>query len=53
MNVKEILNASLTRTKSRLAELQRKVEKNEVRSEELAAIKAEVEELTKGSTNYH
>ena len=27
MNVKEILNASLTRTKSRLAELQGKVEK--------------------------
>ncbi|HHL0974751.1 TPA: phage major capsid protein, partial [Bacillus cereus] len=47
MNVKEILNASLTRTKSRLAELQGKVEKNEVRSEELAAIKTEVEELTK------
>ncbi|ERH98726.1 hypothetical protein BTCBT_005210 [Bacillus thuringiensis T01-328] len=47
MNLKEILNASLTRTKSRLAELQGKVEKNEVRSEELAAIKAEVEELTK------
>lgn len=47
MNVKEILNASLTRTKSRLAELQGKVEKNEVRSEELAAVKAEVEQLTK------
>lgn len=47
MNLKEILNASLTRTKSRLAELQGKVEKNEVRSEELAAIKAEVENLTK------
>ncbi|MED2771725.1 phage major capsid protein, partial [Bacillus thuringiensis] len=47
MNVKEILNASLTRTKSRLAELQGKVEKNEVRSEELAAVKAEVEALTK------
>jgi len=47
MNLKEILNASLTRTKSRLAELQGKVEKNEVRSEELAAIKAEVEGLTK------
>lgn len=27
MNLKEILNASLTRTKSRLAELQGKVEK--------------------------
>ncbi|HFK1721115.1 TPA: phage major capsid protein [Bacillus cereus] len=47
MNLKEILNASLTRTKSRLAELQGKVEKNEVRSEELAAVKAEVEALTK------
>ncbi|MHB0798272.1 phage major capsid protein [Bacillus thuringiensis] len=47
MNVKEILNASLTRTKSRLAELQGKVEKNEVRSEELAVVKAEVEALTK------
>ncbi|HDR3902877.1 TPA: phage major capsid protein [Bacillus cereus] len=47
MNVKEILNAFLTRTKSRLAELQGKVEKNEVRSEELAAVKAEVEALTK------
>lgn len=47
MNLKEILNASLTRTKSRLAELQGKVEKNEVRSEELAAVKAEVEQLTK------
>ncbi|TXR98734.1 phage major capsid protein [Bacillus sp. SH7-1] len=47
MNLKEILNASLKRTKSRLAELQGKVEKNEVRSEELAAIKAEVENLTK------
>ncbi|PFE33174.1 phage major capsid protein, partial [Bacillus cereus] len=31
----------------RLAELQGKVEKNEVRSEELAAVKAEVEALTK------
>lgn len=47
MNLKEILNASLTRAKSRLAELQGKVEKNEVRSEELATIKAEVEGLTK------
>ncbi|MED2429008.1 phage major capsid protein, partial [Bacillus thuringiensis] len=47
MNLKEILNASLARTKSRLAELQGKVEKNEVRSEELAAVKAEVEQLTK------
>ncbi|MGE1027294.1 phage major capsid protein [Bacillus sp. GMs2/2] len=47
MNLKEILNVSLTRTKSRLAELQEKVEKNEVRSEELAAVKAEVEALTK------
>ncbi|OOZ97591.1 phage major capsid protein [Bacillus cereus] len=47
MNLKEILNASLKRTKSRLAELKGKVEKNEVRSEELAAIKAEVENLTK------
>lgn len=47
MNLKEILNASLARTKSRLAELQGKVEKNEVRSEELAAVKAEVEALTK------
>ncbi|MED0902495.1 phage major capsid protein [Bacillus cereus] len=46
MKLKEILNASLTRTKSRLAELQGKVEKNEVRSEELAAVKTEVEELT-------
>ncbi|MEI3620452.1 phage major capsid protein, partial [Bacillus thuringiensis] len=46
MKVKEILNASLARTKSRLAELQSKVEKNEVRSEELTAVKAEVEQLT-------
>ncbi|OLR26275.1 phage major capsid protein [Bacillus cereus] len=46
MKVKGILNASLTRTKSRLAELQSKVEKNEVRSEELTAVKAEVEQLT-------
>ncbi|ANS51260.1 primosomal replication protein N [Bacillus thuringiensis] len=46
MKVKEILNASLARTKSRLAELQSKVEKNEVRSAELTAVKAEVEQLT-------
>ncbi|MEK4671853.1 MULTISPECIES: phage major capsid protein [Bacillus] len=46
MNLKEILNASQARNKARLAELQGKVEKNEVRSEELAAVKAEVEALT-------
>ncbi|MCQ6530588.1 phage major capsid protein [Bacillus mycoides] len=46
MHLKEILNASLTRTKSRLAELQGKVEKNEVRSEELTTVKVEVEQLT-------
>ncbi|KAB2396051.1 phage major capsid protein [Bacillus cereus] len=46
MNLKEILKASQTRNKARLAELQEKVEKNEVRSEELAAVKAEVEALT-------
>ncbi|MES5944842.1 MULTISPECIES: phage major capsid protein [Bacillus cereus group] len=47
MNLKEILKASQARNKARLAELQGKVEKNEVRSEELAAVKAEVEALTK------
>ncbi|MGF9991553.1 phage major capsid protein [Bacillus mycoides] len=47
MNLKEILKASQARNKARLEELQGKVEKNEVRSEELAAVKAEVEELTK------
>ncbi|PEA80768.1 phage major capsid protein [Bacillus pseudomycoides] len=46
MNLKEILKASQARNKSRLAELQGKVEKGEVRSEELAAVKAEVEALT-------
>ncbi|PED28168.1 phage major capsid protein [Bacillus thuringiensis] len=46
MNLKEILKASQARNKARLAELQGKVEKNEVRSEELAAVKAEVEVLT-------
>ncbi|TKA02519.1 phage major capsid protein [Bacillus thuringiensis] len=46
MNLKEILKASQTRNKARLAELQGKVEKGEVRSEELAAVKAEVEALT-------
>ncbi|MBG9617381.1 MULTISPECIES: phage major capsid protein [Bacillus] len=46
MNLKEILNASQARNKARLAELQGKVEKNEVRSEELAGVKAEVEALT-------
>ncbi|PHD94556.1 phage major capsid protein [Bacillus toyonensis] len=47
MNLKEILKASQARNKARLAELQGKVEKGEVRSEELAAVKAEVEVLTK------
>ena len=47
MNLKEILKASQARNKARLEELQGKVEKNEVRSEELAAGKAEVETLTK------
>lgn len=47
MNLKEILKASQARNKARLAELQGKVEKGEVRSEELAAVKAEVEALTK------
>ncbi|MED1559315.1 phage major capsid protein [Bacillus paramycoides] len=47
MKLKEILKASQARNKARLEELQGKVEKNEVRSEELAAVKAEVEELTK------
>ncbi|KXY18261.1 phage major capsid protein [Bacillus sp. FSL K6-0277] len=46
MNLKEILKASQVRNKARLAELQGKVEKDEVRSEELAAVKAEVEALT-------
>ncbi|HDR7000644.1 TPA: phage major capsid protein [Bacillus cereus] len=46
MNLKEILKASQARNKARLAELQGKVEKGEVRSEELAAVKAEVEALT-------
>ncbi|MED2754443.1 phage major capsid protein [Bacillus thuringiensis] len=46
MNLKEILKASQVRNKARLAELQGKVEKGEVRSEELAAVKAEVEALT-------
>ncbi|PFR11218.1 phage major capsid protein [Bacillus anthracis] len=46
MNLKEILKASQKRNKARLAELQGKVEKGEVRSEELAAVKAEVEALT-------
>ncbi|MED0936438.1 phage major capsid protein [Bacillus mobilis] len=47
MNLKEILKASQARNEARLAELQGKVEKGEVRSEELAAVKAEVESLTK------
>ncbi|MGE6594847.1 phage major capsid protein [Bacillus proteolyticus] len=47
MKLKEILKASQERTKKRLEELQGKVEKGEVRSEELAAVKAEVEALTK------
>ncbi|EKS8366774.1 primosomal replication protein N [Bacillus thuringiensis] len=47
MELKEILKASQARNKARLAELQGKVEKGEVRSEELAAVKAEVEALTK------
>ncbi|AHA74928.1 Phage prohead protease [Bacillus thuringiensis YBT-1518] len=47
MELKEILKASQARNKARLAELQGKVEKGEVRSEELAAAKAEVEALTK------
>ncbi|EEM44080.1 phage major capsid protein [Bacillus cereus] len=47
MELKEILKASQARNKARLAELQDKVEKGEVRSEELAAVKAEVEALTK------
>ena len=46
MNLKEILKASQARNKARLAELQGKVEKGEVRSEELATVKAEVEALT-------
>ncbi|HDR3902827.1 TPA: phage major capsid protein [Bacillus cereus] len=46
MNLKEILKASQARNKARLAELQGKVEKGEVRSEELAAVKAAVEALT-------
>ncbi|MBG9829995.1 phage major capsid protein [Bacillus wiedmannii] len=46
MNLKEILKASQARNKARLAELQGKVENGEVRSEELAAVKAEVEALT-------
>ncbi|WP_103652646.1 phage major capsid protein [Bacillus thuringiensis] len=46
MNLKEILKASQARNKARLAQLQGKVEKGEVRSEELAAVKAEVEALT-------
>lgn len=46
MNLKEILKASQARNKARLAELQGKVEKDEVRSEELAAVKAEVQALT-------
>lgn len=46
MKLKEILKASQARNKARLAELQGKVEKGEVRSEELAAVKAEVEALT-------
>ncbi|MED2985513.1 phage major capsid protein [Bacillus thuringiensis] len=46
MKLKEILKASQARAKARLAELQGKVEKNEVRSEELTAVKAEVEQLT-------
>ncbi|MBF7147086.1 phage major capsid protein [Bacillus toyonensis] len=47
MKLKEILKASQARNKARLAELKGKVEKGEVRSEELAAVKAEVETLTK------
>ncbi|WP_433774930.1 phage major capsid protein [Bacillus wiedmannii] len=47
MKLKEILKASQARNKARLEELQGKVENNEVRSEELAAVKAEVETLTK------
>ncbi|WP_459499896.1 phage major capsid protein [Bacillus sp. C1] len=47
MKLKEILKASQERTKKRLEELQGKVEKGEVRSEELAAVKTEVEALTK------
>ncbi|MRB61708.1 phage major capsid protein, partial [Bacillus thuringiensis] len=46
MKLKEILKASQARAKARLTELQGKVEKNEVRSEELTAVKAEVEQLT-------
>ncbi|MDP1455629.1 phage major capsid protein [Bacillus wiedmannii] len=44
MNLKEILKASQARNKARLAELQGKVEKGEVRSEELAAVEALTEE---------
>ncbi|PHC37077.1 phage major capsid protein [Bacillus pseudomycoides] len=47
MNLKEILKGSQARNKARLEELQGKVEKGEVRSEDLAAVKAEVEALTK------
>ncbi|PGE86625.1 phage major capsid protein [Bacillus pseudomycoides] len=47
MNLKEILKGSQARNKAHLEELQGKVEKGEVRSEDLAAVKAEVEALTK------
>ncbi|MDF9622610.1 phage major capsid protein [Bacillus cereus] len=46
MKVKDILQASQERMKKRLEELQGQVEKGEVRSEEVATIKAEVEQLT-------
>ncbi|MBG9618019.1 phage major capsid protein [Bacillus cereus] len=46
MKLKEILQVSQERTKKRLEELQGQVEKGEVRSKELAAVKAEVEVLT-------
>ncbi|MGQ0422159.1 phage major capsid protein, partial [Bacillus sp. HC-Mk] len=47
-----LLKASQARNKARLAELQGKVEKGEVRSEELAAVKAEVEALTKEAKTF-
>ncbi|MDZ5606362.1 phage major capsid protein [Bacillus pseudomycoides] len=51
MKLKEILKASQERTKKRLEELKGQVEKGEVRSEELAAVKAEVEKLTQDAQN--
>lgn len=45
MNKKQLL-AMQKRNKKRLAELRTKLEKNEVRSEELEAVQAEVDELT-------